>query len=274
MRMKSLQKQIEELEAENVSDKHWTLKGEASANSRPTNALLEEVLSFDHVQKSVPVVTEEVIQNLEERIKKRIVDGIFDDVVRKTPLKEKEYLPSRTFELQHTKSNQSLMQVYENEYMTAKTGGYAGQEKDSKLRKEHEEIEAQWENICYKLDSLCNAHFTPKPVGPLLPVSDCFTLLIVYHTAACSCVYSAECCHHITRVCHTFDSFFRGPYNGVSQRDREYQETQTIEGQQSKVSRLVVWTKGSRNYERTEGNQTSQKDEGLKFEDAKVPLLL
>lgn len=163
--MAALQEEIVTLESENVAQKHWTLMGEATSRSRPQNALLEEDLEFERVMKSVPVITEDVVQGLEERIKARILEGRFDDVIRKRPLDDKPFLPSRLFELQDTKSKQSLAQIYEDEYTATQTGGGVGEDRDGKLRKEHQEIEKLWENICTKLDALCNAHFTPKAVG-------------------------------------------------------------------------------------------------------------
>lgn len=35
-------------------------------------------------------------------------------------------------------------------------------DRDGKLKKEHDELEILWEGISSKLDALCNAHFTPK----------------------------------------------------------------------------------------------------------------
>lgn len=160
-RMAALREEIATMEAENVAKKNWTLMGEATSRSRPQNSLLEEDLEFERVMKSVPVITEETVQSLEERIKARILEGQFDDVVRKRPVDDKPFLPSRFFELQDTKSKQSLAEIYEDEY-TAQTGGVAGEDRDGKLKKEHQELEKQWEQICGKLDALCNAHFTPK----------------------------------------------------------------------------------------------------------------
>ncbi|EPQ60790.1 Mpp10 protein [Gloeophyllum trabeum ATCC 11539] len=172
-RMAALREQITALEAENISKKDWTLMGEATARSRPQNSLLEEDLEFDRVMKVVPVVTEESVQNLEDRIKARILEGNFDDVVRKRPLDDKPFLPSRFFELQDTKSKQSLAEIYEDEYTAARTGGVAGEDRDGKLQAEHQEIENQWESICAKLDALCNVHFTPKqPKATISTVSN------------------------------------------------------------------------------------------------------
>ena len=162
-RMAAIKEQIATLEAENVAEKDWVLKGEVTSRARPQNALLEEDLEFERVMKATPVVTDEAVQDLEARIKARIVEGRFDDVERKRVVDDKPFLPSRVFELQDTKSKESLSQIYENEYVAAQTGGTTD-DRDGKLQKEHEEIEKLWENLCYKLDALCNAHFTPKQV--------------------------------------------------------------------------------------------------------------
>ena len=160
--MAALKEQIAALEAENVAPKKWTLTGEASARNRPQNSLLEEDLDFERVMKPVPVVTEDVVQELEEMIKSRILANNYDDVVRRRPLDEKPFLPSKLIHLQDTKSAQSLAEIYEDEYSIAQNGGVAGEDRDGKLKKEREEIERQWEKICAKLDALCNAHYTPK----------------------------------------------------------------------------------------------------------------
>ncbi|KAG7450486.1 Mpp10 protein [Guyanagaster necrorhizus] len=160
-RMAELKEQIMVLEEENVGRKDWVLMGEAHSRSRPQNSLLEEDLEFERVMKAVPVITEEVVQELEERIKARIMDNNFDDVVRIRPLEDKPFLPSRFFELKDTKSAESLAQIYENDFLAAQTGAPVD-DRDGKLKKEHDDIEQLWNSICGKLDALCNAHFTPK----------------------------------------------------------------------------------------------------------------
>jgi U3 small nucleolar RNA-associated protein MPP10 len=115
--------------------------------------------------KAAPVITEENVQALEDKIKARILDGRFDDVVRKRPLDDKPFLPSRVIELKDTKSTQSLAQIYEADYVAAQSGENVVDDRDGRLQKEHEELESLWENICWKLDALCNAHFVPKQVS-------------------------------------------------------------------------------------------------------------
>lgn len=78
---------------------------------------------------------------------------------------DKPFLPSRMFELQDKQSSRSLAQIYEDEYTAAATGDSSiTDDRDGKLAKEHEEIERVWGEITYKLDALCNVHFTPKQV--------------------------------------------------------------------------------------------------------------
>jgi U3 small nucleolar RNA-associated protein MPP10 len=163
-RQAELREQIAELEAQNVGPKDWQLLGEAGARARPQNSLLEEDLDFERVMKAVPVITEAAVQSLEERIKARVLAGAFDDVVRARAADARPFLPSRAFALDDTKSKQSLAEIYEGEYVAAQAGGAAGDDRDGKLKKEHDEIQKLWDGICYKLDALCNAHFTPKPV--------------------------------------------------------------------------------------------------------------
>lgn len=163
-RLAALNEQITTLEGENVGRKDWVLMGEADSRSRPQNSLLEEDLDFERVMKAIPVITEETVKGLEERIKARIMASDYDDVVRIRPQDDKPFLPSRFFELKDTKSSQSLAQIYEDEYVAAGTDGATGDDRDGKLKKEHDDIEHMWETICGKLDALCNAHFMPKEV--------------------------------------------------------------------------------------------------------------
>ncbi|CAK5280540.1 unnamed protein product [Mycena citricolor] len=177
-RLAELRAQISSLESENVGPKEWVVMGEAGARSRPQNSLLEEDLDYERVAKAVPVVTEDRVQELEDRIKARILEGRFDDVVRIRPMEDKPFLPGRYFELQDKKSSQSLAQIYEGDYVAAQTGSSAD-DRDGKLVKEHAELEELWEGISGKLDALCNAHYVPKqPKAAITAVANVSTTTV------------------------------------------------------------------------------------------------
>ncbi|RCH87815.1 hypothetical protein CU098_002560, partial [Rhizopus stolonifer] len=158
--------QIEQFEDENVQDKHWTLRGEATANARPVNSLLEEDLEFEHANKPVPVITEEITNVLEDLIKKRILENMFDDVERKADPNLRPFLPSKRVELKDEKSKKSLAEIYEDDFSKKKSGDSAVDERDAALQKEHEEITDLFNNLCVKLDALSNFHYTPKAPKP------------------------------------------------------------------------------------------------------------
>ena len=163
-RLAAIREQIAQFETGNVAPKEWMLMGEAGSRQRPQNSLLEQDIDFERVRKAAPVVTEDVVQNLEERIKARILQAQFDDVVRKKPIQEASFLPSKLIELQDTKSKESLAKIYEAEYLATQPGGQLPDDRDGRLRKEHDEITRLWDKICTKLDALCNAHFLPNQV--------------------------------------------------------------------------------------------------------------
>ena len=78
---------------------------------------------------------------------------------------DKPFLPSDVIELQDTQSKKSLAQIYEDDYAQAASGEARKGGASEKLQKEHDDLEKTWGDISYKLDALCNAHFTPKMVS-------------------------------------------------------------------------------------------------------------
>lgn len=168
-RLERVKQQIEEFEMQNVGPKDWTLGGETSGKTRPLNSLLEEDLEFDHAAKPVPVITQETTETLEDMIKKRIVDNVFDDVVRKADPADRPFLPSKLVELDDSKSKKSLAELYEADFVKQTTGATTN-EKDEKLANEHTEIDDMFLNLCAKLDALSNFHYTPKAPKPEITV--------------------------------------------------------------------------------------------------------
>jgi U3 small nucleolar RNA-associated protein MPP10 len=170
---KGLEDTIAALEDKIVGAKPWQLRGEINNRKRPLNSLLEEHVEFETVVRQAPVITEEVTMALEDIIKRRIIEGSFDDVVRQ----EEEEL-ARTHkaapELDFQKSQKSLAELYEDEYLksvekaSAKPVGVV----EEKKSKDQEEVLRRFAHLAYKLDALSNFHFTPKPVIPEMAVKE------------------------------------------------------------------------------------------------------
>ncbi|XP_078177792.1 U3 small nucleolar ribonucleoprotein isoform X2 [Carex rostrata] len=154
-----LRSTIEEMERANLEPKSWTMIGEVTAGKRPVNSALEVDLDFEHNVKPAPVITEEVTASLEELIKKRIIDGQFDDVQRALTLPTKA--PRESKELDESKSKKGLAEIYEEEYAQTAMHATAPISVSDELKKEAEML---FKKICSKLDALSHFHFAPKPV--------------------------------------------------------------------------------------------------------------
>ncbi|KAJ2333349.1 U3 snoRNP protein, partial [Coemansia sp. RSA 2681] len=162
-RQEKLQGLITRLEDEAVDKKHWAMTGEVTSAARPKDSLLEEDLEFDHVQKPVPIVTQEATQTLEDVIKRRILNEEWDDVERKKDVQAKPFRPSEFIELNDKAPKKSLAEEYEADYMAQKAGDEFVAEDDAKLAVTHREIDVQFRNLFAQLDALSHFHFTPKP---------------------------------------------------------------------------------------------------------------
>jgi U3 small nucleolar RNA-associated protein MPP10 len=172
-RQAKLAEEIRKLEAEAVAKRDWTLSGETTGTERPINSLLGEDLAFEHVGKAVPVITEEVSESLEALIKRRILAGEFDELVRRRP--DASDLPNGNtrrglVELDDTKAKQSLAEIYEEEHVKNTDPDAYVSKTDEKLRREEKEVEGMWKDVCARLDALSSWHYKPKPAAPSLTV--------------------------------------------------------------------------------------------------------
>lgn len=165
-RQAALTAEIRKLEAAAVAKRDWTLSGEARAADRPINSLLEEDLEFERAGKPIPVITQEVSEDIEALIKRRILAREFDEVIRRRPgnlATGGADVRRGRFELEDTKPSQSLAEVYEAEHLkTVDPSGYTDK-RDEKLKREHVKIEQMWKDVSSKLDALSSWHYRPKP---------------------------------------------------------------------------------------------------------------
>uniref|UniRef100_A0A0D9XNU6 U3 small nucleolar ribonucleoprotein protein MPP10 n=1 Tax=Leersia perrieri TaxID=77586 RepID=A0A0D9XNU6_9ORYZ len=151
--------EIEEMEKASLEPSTWTMQGEVNASSRPKNSALEVDLDFEHNVRPAPVITEEVTASLEEMIKKRIIEGHFDDVEKPSPMSFKA--PKEQKELDESKSKKGLAELYEDDYAQKAGLAPAPLSISDELKNEANTL---FKRICLKLDALSHFHFAPKPV--------------------------------------------------------------------------------------------------------------
>jgi len=113
-RQEKLAEEIKKLEDEAVSKKPWHLRGEATAEARHEDELLQMDLDFD-AQAAAVAPTAEATETLEAIIIQRIRDMAFDDVERKSrAMIEPAEAKAR---LVPDEERKSLAQLYENEFL-------------------------------------------------------------------------------------------------------------------------------------------------------------
>ncbi|CAM8937094.1 unnamed protein product [Rhodiola kirilowii] len=153
------QAQIAQQEKSMLEPKTWAHRGEVTAAQRPKNSALEVDLDFEHNVRPAPIITEDVTLSLEDMIKKRILEGRFDDVQKPPGLPTKA--PRERKELDETKSKKGLGEIYEDEYVQKTNPDDAPISSSDELKKEAGML---YKKICLELDALSHFHFAPKPV--------------------------------------------------------------------------------------------------------------
>jgi len=94
-----------------AGEKPWMLKGEVNSRTWPVNSLLAEHLDFDVATKIPEKTTKETTNKIESIIKQRILDGLFDDPIRKSISTRKRVSAEELMNFE--KSKKGLADIYE-----------------------------------------------------------------------------------------------------------------------------------------------------------------
>lgn len=167
IRAKKLEEQTLKLEEDMMAEKPWKMLGEAKGVDRAVDSLLDSTPEFEVAFKPMPILTQEHSVNIEEMIKKRIIDEDWDDVVpRELPDIGGGKRGGEAPEVSQEKSKLGLGELYEREYLKKTTGfDRDAHEKETEEDAAKEEMKRLFANLCSQLDALSNYHFAPRPVA-------------------------------------------------------------------------------------------------------------
>ncbi|KAH7832546.1 putative U3 small nucleolar ribonucleoprotein MPP10 [Monocercomonoides exilis] len=153
-------KKIAAVEEQLVAEKQWHLTGEVIAPKRPKDSLLEEITEFETATRMPPTITEETTTSIEELIKARVRENLFDSVVRK--IIRRPSLRAMLPTVSAQKSTLGLGELYTQKYKEE----VMGLKEVDPLAEEHTALIAMWTAISSKLDSLSSYSFTTHTVIP------------------------------------------------------------------------------------------------------------
>ena len=148
--------QIKEIEKQMLSKKKWNMKGEVTSKERPIDSLLSNPMDFEISLKNPPIPNQEYTNLLENIIKNRIKDNLFDDPIYKNPLQLNKK-NQNDFEINFSKSQKGLGDIYEEEYI----GNKLSQSKSDEIKKE---CDIMCEELYKVFDRLTNSHFMPHNI--------------------------------------------------------------------------------------------------------------
>ena len=146
--------QIKEIEEKMISKKEWSTRGEVLGKERPKDSLLTKAMDFEVGLRAPPIPDREFTDKLENMIKQRILDDLFDDPIKKNIINLNEEKKADNDELNFEKSKKGLGEIYEEKYLG-----------NEKTENKVDEIKKECDDLCNKLfdifKSMTNGSATP-----------------------------------------------------------------------------------------------------------------
>lgn len=168
------QSAVQAVEQAIIQPKAWPLRGEVSAFARPKDSLLETSVHHDVAVRPTSFVSTEVSQAIEDVVKQRIVDGLFDEVIPAPPQhydaknantskRAKLYLP----DVSQEKPSEGLADLYAREFteqrdeqlQVATASATVQSEGEEKLTEAQIEVNNLFDKLSSRLDALTSLHF-------------------------------------------------------------------------------------------------------------------
>lgn len=151
-------KNIARLEKNLVEARRWEMRGEVRGGQRPTDGLLTADLEFDRGLEPAPRPTPAVTAKIEDIIRLRVKDRLFDDrqpaIFDRQAINEQARLPA----LSTDKDRRGLAELYEGKYKSDVLGLDEGRQAQTTEELEMREL---FRRICYSIDQMSRLSFTP-----------------------------------------------------------------------------------------------------------------
>ncbi|KAL0245156.1 hypothetical protein GEMRC1_009236 [Eukaryota sp. GEM-RC1] len=171
---------LRKLEDESLQEKDWFMRGEVSVSDRPKDSLLSAIVDYDMGMTRKKVDEEEDDEdetspgsksgsNLEEIIKQRIKDGLFDDPIKvDAPVDNPDAGRDQSVDERGPGQRDSLSSMYEQDFLKLR-----GVVNDEEIEELHNDSQILLERIMLELDKLTQSkHGFSIKKGQFVDVED------------------------------------------------------------------------------------------------------
>jgi len=151
---------LSKLEQAQLAEKPWQMSGEVSGMRRPIDSLLEADLDFSQATRLVPTIAEEVTTSVDDMLRVRIKEQLWDDVIRLAALEPRSFR-AKPADLSTDRSAIGLGDQYAADYEQEMLG-HASAESVS-TDDVHRAVRQLFSKLSTRLDVMFSLYAVPKP---------------------------------------------------------------------------------------------------------------